>query len=960
VAWHDTLESELAIVESVENTHTDQNPLPVDDDDVENYFSSHSGFDISRFIPPSIFPSHKRMFIDFYVLGVRDLKSDGIIPITKSLLEIEITNDRRSAKERLVKTNSSRNPSAKDANILERIVIPVDIPDDPLFMPSLEVRVKDEKFGYVHYEVGSASIPLTQADILGDGQSSNQQSSRNSNPFLDSWPDLLAREECIKGNGVVDAACQGRGIVHGSRGGTISPSMPEDDGIGIDIRQEELAEARKAANSAAFQDVVDVDADVRIEIGDESRPPPDGNVSYWSRMWGRDVTPLQGQDPASTSRSYFQSNTTSAEAKEEDPLADYEEKPEWMEGRSEEEAELETVHDLSPFQTFPVFSRSNRGFLLSSLFVERQPSRRFVGKVKGYVRILEDKSTPPFFDLNELMIPSSYLVRLYVLDVKGLHHSNQDEVNPYLKIKLGKDKLKYRDECIKECADPKFFKVVEIKSALPGQSQLHIEVWDKDRFSPDELCGTTVIDLEDRWFSKAWQKLGSDDDPRRKPIELRTLWRATSVGPQGIMRLWLDILPQSQVAQNPAWNISLPVPQKFEIRLIVWKVKGVLDYDGGSLPSADLYFKCWLETQPKSVHRSDTHWRAKNGVASFNWRFKYEVDAPLHGEGAGYLHVQLWDRNMRVNECLCDHILNLERYIQLAHRKLTLVDVFGRVRMPLEQSGLGSVETTILREKRAQKSKEKTSASKSRGSLGGIHNKAARGRRAMQERLRQLKQKAKRDSMKTDGHLEVNTSNTASTSEYTTLLDGKGEQGLSKLKKERKNEASDDAKRLIAQVRSAVGFPELPENSAWLKCTRLNHETGKYQKTGMILASVEIVPRFVVEQRKNGLGRGQPNEFPVLPAPEGRLKLRALLNPFTLLREILGPKACVSVCCLFCFVIFGILVWQLGPVASSIISFASILPPPADFYFPIAVFSLIFLCCCTCCTWCYVRAKRIF
>ena len=66
---------------------------------------------------------------------------------------------------------------------------------------------------------------------------------------------------------------------------------------------------------------------------------------------------------------------------------------------------------------------------------------------------------------------------------------------------------------------------------------------DKDTIGSDDLIGRTVIDLEDRWFDKHWQKLGEenmvsapdagDDGGQRqtaqdcrwktKPLEKRTL-----------------------------------------------------------------------------------------------------------------------------------------------------------------------------------------------------------------------------------------------------------------------------------------------------------------------------------------------------------------------------------------------------------------------------------------------------
>ena len=37
---------------------------------------------------------------------------------------------------------------------------------------------------------------------------------------------------------------------------------------------------------------------------------------------------------------------------------------------------------------------------------------------------------------------------------------------------------------------------------------------------------------------------------------------------------------------------------------------------------------------------TDTHFRAENGIGSFNWRMKFDVTLPARGEGVGYLYLQ--------------------------------------------------------------------------------------------------------------------------------------------------------------------------------------------------------------------------------------------------------------------------------------------------------------------------------
>ncbi|KAL4431869.1 hypothetical protein ABPG74_012681 [Tetrahymena malaccensis] len=83
---------------------------------------------------------------------------------------------------------------------------------------------------------------------------------------------------------------------------------------------------------------------------------------------------------------------------------------------------------------------------------------------------------------------------------------------------------------------------------------------------------------------------------------------------------------------------------------------------------------------------------------------------------------------------------------------------------------------------------------------------------------------------------------------------------------------------------------------------------------GQVCLSVEIMPVNVSEEKKNGLGRDSPNNFPPLDDPPGRMKFD-ILHPLEFIKTIVGPdlykKCCGVFIFVFCFVICFGLGWVL-------------------------------------------------
>jgi len=71
------------------------------------------------------------------------------------------------------------------------------------------------------------------------------------------------------------------------------------------------------------------------------------------------------------------------------------------------------------------------------------------------------------------------------------------------------------------------------------------------------------------------------------------------------------------------------------------------------------------------------------------------------------------------------------------------------------------------------------------------------------------------------------------------------------------------------------------------------HSNWPGEVQGKLQVSIEIMTAEEGSKYPAGLGRGDPNMNPYLPAPEGRFIWS--LNPFSLLRQILGDKLCCKI-----------------------------------------------------------------
>jgi len=139
-------------------------------------------------------------------------------------------------------------------------------------------------------------------------------------------------------------------------------------------------------------------------------------------------------------------------------------------------------------------------------------------------------------------------------------------------------------------ANPNFHKYYDFEGTFPGCSPLQIDVYDYDEIFGDDLIGTTIIDLEDRYFTMEWQSLND------KPIEYRQIYHNSTSMSQGVVKCWCEINSLSLKPDDvKVWDITEKPPEEFEVRICVFNAIEIpmMDWEGTS----DVYFRGFFDSK---------------------------------------------------------------------------------------------------------------------------------------------------------------------------------------------------------------------------------------------------------------------------------------------------------------------------------------------------------------------------
>jgi hypothetical protein len=603
-----------------------------------------------------ITPPTRMAFVEFIVIGVRDMAPFHFQEMQNPFLEINLNSFGTEYKSA---TGASKRPTPSNPNYLEKIVMEVKLPENSIYCTPLSVIAKDTRLGgYMKPIVGVCQIDLS-----------------TKLPW-DEKTYIAPRTDLFKKSNVDMSQAAG----NGDTGGGMIPLENQDPTA---MKAKQLENERLGA--ARDDDYIALNEPAQLQSYIQERVAlEDTGAGIFGAL-----------NHINTDGSTKRKKKTGEDAFEDPDLVpdEGEQPPAWAINRTKLPSELEEELKTTPFESYSLMRGQVNGFVGSTLKV--------VGRLKGLVRVIMDKNAPPLLDeklMDDLLKPSSYSIRLYIL--RGIRLAAMDNdiwgkptsSDPYLKVSLGKNMFDDRKHAIEGAIDVDFYKYLTFDTELPGISQLRINVMDKDMIGSDDLIGTTVIDLEDRWFDSRWQDWGNEfkllpgqdtNDPTHvrfapKPVERRSLYVPGINELRGTIECWVDIMTNAEASTFPPDDVSLPPTQMFEVRVVIWKSKNVPPMDTFEGMS-DLFVKCWPEgCDPQET---DTHWRCKKGKASWNWRLLFDVELGHNTRAMKFpfLHIQLWDRDLlKWSDCAGETMVDLGSAYRKAFKKCIAIKLYEK------------------------------------------------------------------------------------------------------------------------------------------------------------------------------------------------------------------------------------------------------------------------------------------
>ena len=881
--------------------------------------------------PEDLTPAMRLAYLEVTALGLRDMQRYEGKPVAEPELRFDIPNMEdgivfMTGRKKAVQGSYGKNSGASDTNFLYKTVIPITIPENAKFAPSLMMRVTDRRLVSLNMYplVGSSSISLQQfLPWNGDGYKAPQ--SQLFDPFdIDSEDFTKAPKDEDEDAGVHDELYFFDEPEYISEDELILEEEKEKSKWMKDVRKEE-AERKKNEMKSDEDDAEDANApeggddgvgafamtateDIFFpDIVSDGADPLELLEAGKSRPLGTDGTSWV-LDPKAEAKKLAEERLKEMKGEELDADelgivfpqtwadAKYRVGRDWW--IEQDGKELEQYLENMPFE--------NYGLYLGRYHPNKEKStRRMVGIMKGMIRVTEEdprEEPSQFIDMSVVKQEgnSDYKVRIYVVKGQNLQPVGGGLSDPYLKLKLGNTEIRDLDSKQESTTEPNFFRSYEIDARIPGQSMLQIELRDHQPhfWQKHQLIGQTTIDLEDRWFHRKWQALGrnrqapgflADYDGFRqqlKPLELRNLTLPGSELAQGQIEMWLEICPKKEASYVKMVELASPPEKKFELRIVCWRAEDVPKRLG-----KDIYVDFGLALPEAGKKKStDIHFRCKDGRPAWNYRIKLPVTLPLKDPLHAQLSIQLWDFDVLTSNTLIgERNFDLYGWFMMAYHREAEIQPFKIMHQAKEAQALergGNPEHSAAAE-RAGSDEQKKSQSlgeKDRLPLLGQADYAT----------------ATVDVIDGDVNDFSIDGNSVVVAEEEALL-GQDSADSEDDETDDDDEVQDDkaqAEEAYNNILSLIGMGKIAEDAMWMNMTSYDTKRKKLRRRGRLAFSIQIVPEEEVEARPAGSGRSEPNANPYLPPPPGRLSFT--FNPLSMLMVLFPPEILACICCCIC------------------------------------------------------------
>jgi hypothetical protein len=203
---------------------------------------------------------------------------------------------------------------------------------------------------------------------------------------------------------------------------------------------------------------------------------------------------------------------------------------------------------------------------------------------------------------------------------------------PYIEMQLGRNaSISMKNvRAAKDTNTPDFGLFEERDVELPMDGRLEVSVMDANDFPmSDCLIGSTIIDLEDRWHCKKWNRL---NQRQIVPYESRNFYQPGNPGQNfGAIEMLVEMIDSSEASDKKPTQMPKLAGTLVDIRIVI-RTAEVMTLGEGELIDVQIgcALKCDRYEGPYPLKQvTDVHY-GSSGPCKYDWRVVYpEIRSPI-------------------------------------------------------------------------------------------------------------------------------------------------------------------------------------------------------------------------------------------------------------------------------------------------------------------------------------------